>query len=724
MDDTADPKTAPVSKERTEKRHRRPAKNTLVERPTQSKTQKSKIIEKKTSVRDSAPNVTAIDLLLNIGSNNKYRAVKTGAALKKLITSVPKNLDVGVDTETSGLDRLACDMHGYSFSWKAGTAYWVPLSVDPKLKQLSKLLKKITAIFYNAGFDIAIVERFGAKVFKFEDAALACYFNDGIDYRQGASLKRQAGNRLDVVTVELKDLLRVKNDGNPVKDSDVDFLKLTKNEQRIYACQDADITLQMWKLKDIQNTVARMTEDDLWQLEHNIIRVVMEMELNGVTIDIGQCAVFDSILETECDKLAKKIHYKATRACKTKKVGGKSVFVNADLRRLTAKKGLNLGSSMQKQLLIYDKTCLHLPVTQKTDAGKPSCNRSTLEGIAYKHPIIPMLIEWTKWNHRRTAYTKVFPTKISIADGRLHSSFRQEGTISGRFSCSGPNLQGISLDAEEDSPVKIRDLFVAEKGELMIAADYDQMELRIATSLSGDEWLLNQYVTGEDIHTNMAIEIFGVKKPTPEQRKTAKICNFSILNGVGSQRLSRMIHKPVDHCQGIVDKWFSVVPQLQVWMNKVWDQAEQDEYIETYFGRVRELPDIRRPSQAAIAEKMKYILESGLYTDRSPNELEKIAKGTLRASGRRFALSHIVQGTAADLVKIALHNVYDATRKADMPLKMWAVVHDEICFRFKGNKRTVGKAMKLINDAMVFEIEDWVPLTVDINYGKTWGECK
>ena len=687
------------------------------------KKKKMAVVEKESSVYDDAPVVTELDRLKHIGKNNKYRIVKTNAALKSIISKIPKNAEIGVDTETSGLDRLCCDMYGYSFSWRDKEAYWVPLSSDKKLTQLSRLIKNRTAIFFNAGFDIAIIERFGGKVNDFWDVAIACYFADALKYKQSASLKAQASMRLGAMTVELKPLLKAKL-GKDFKSDQVDFMVLNSTEQRIYASQDADITLQLWKLRQIQQAVEQASEDGLWQLEMDLVRPIMNMELAGVDVDIGTCLKYDEKLKTVCDEISDKVQKFALKKCKTKVHERKKVFVQPDLRRLTAKTGINLASAPQKQILLFHKDCLALPVIKKTDKGQPCCDSDTLDALAHKNSVVPLISKWTKFHHRRIAYTRVLPNKVSSVDGRLHASFWQNGTVSGRFSCSGPNLQGISKDSESDAPVKIRNVFVAGKGEVLITSDYNQMELRIAASLSGEEWLIDKFMREADIHAEMAMEIYNTSKPTSDQRSHAKTCNFSILTGISAYTLAKQLQKSPDYCEKLIDKWFKVVPRLRTWIRDLQTEAEANEFAMTYFGRIRDLPHIKRPTRAAVHDKMKSLMDKGDYAGMETDRIEQIAIKSLRNSGKRYALSHVIQGTAADIIKIAMRRVDRDIRESGLPITMWATVHDELCFRTKDTKTNVNKAISLIREAMTYEREGWVPLTVDINHAKRWGDCK
>jgi DNA polymerase-1 len=318
---------------------------------------------------------------------------------------------------------------------------------------------------------------------------------------------------------------------------------------------------------------------------------------------------------------------------------------------------------------------------------------------------------------------------VNEATGRVHPSLWATGVKSGRFSCSNPNMQGVSKDHADDDIVQIRELFVPAKGNVLTAADYSQIELRIAASLSQEPVWCDAYNAGDiDMHTQTASKMYKVPftKVIKDQRDIAKTVNFSILIGISAYTLSAHNRKTIptqEVAQGLIDSWFDALPRLTEWIDEIKRRARVRGEMKTYFGRIRPFPEIRNPKPESIARRIKSLREREWAQDKDYDELVDIAIRSLLASFERKALSHIIQGTAADIMKIAILNVDKALRKEKMPVKMLLTVHDELLFEH--TPKISDEFHALLQETMTFKQlgPGWVPLTVDIGCGANWAEA-
>jgi len=322
-------------------------------------------------------------------------------------------------------------------------------------------------------------------------------------------------------------------------------------------------------------------------------------------------------------------------------------------------------------------------------------------------------------------YTKKLPTLLHPKTGKIHPTFWATGVKSGRFSVTNPPMQGISRDDDADSIVKIRNIFVADKGYLFTSADYSQIELRIPASVAGEMTLCDAYKEGTiDVHYITAQELFGVKKPTAGQRSLAKTVNFSVLTGISAFTLAARNNLTVDYAQKLIDKWFAARPQIKAFIQYIGAQVIRDGYMETYFGRIRPFSDAKRPSETTILKKISYFNNQAWSRGKSDEEIESIAIGAIINECKRKALSHYIQGTAADLMKITITNVYNAIQKERMPLQLILTVHDELLFHHIKSIRD--EAHDLIQEYMTIPKfgPNNVPIPVGIGSAKRWGDCK
>ena len=443
--------------------------------------------------------------------------------------------------------------------------------------------------------------------------------------------------------------------------------QLTFNEIEIeqaapYAAEDADITLQLhqtlWpQLKDIPNL------QSLYQsLEIPLLPVLNALERNGVNIDIW-------MLQQQSDELSKKI-------------------VNFEQQAWNiAEEEFNLGSPKQLGTILYEK--LKLPILKKTPKGQPSTAESVLQDLADDGYELPRVImSFRSLSKLKSTYTDRLPEQVNKSTGRVHTSYHQAVTATGRLSSSDPNLQNIPIRSEEGR--KIREAFVAPEGYTILAADYSQIELRIMAHLSQDIGLLKAFAAREDIHCHTAAEIFGVSldNVTSDQRRSAKAINFGLIYGMSAHGLSKQLNIERGQAVNYMNTYFERYPGVKNYMNSTRDQAKIDGYVETLFGRRLYLPEINA------------------------------SNGMRRQYAERTAINAPMQGTAADIIKLAMNSIQNWLNSEPADIRMIMQVHDELVFEIPTEQ--LDRAEKIIEGFMVQAADLSVPLEVGIGNGLNW----
>lgn len=676
-------------------------------------------MKKQTNSLNSAPATDiplALQVLEQLDNGVTYIACETTKQLTQVIGDCKQFQYLAFDTETTGTCTATARCLGYSFSVEPHKAFWVPIVVDPQMKLLQKLFAKKHLILFNAVFDLAIVQNHIGKRLdnEFSDMMVACFFRDTNGYEKDMGLKAQGHLLFQSPTIEMKDILKANKGVKTLTDDEIHFTDLLPDQQRIYGCQDADLTLQLWQHPEIQAAIAWMPE--IWKLEHRLIPVVMKMQQNGLKVDVAILNQLDTLLETACQTAQVEIARMVQEQCPDG---------HAELTRLMGKKKeINLGSPDQKRIILFD--IFGLSPVSKTDTGRYSTDQDTLEALRGQHPIVDSISQYARFRYRRNNYTSKLPLLVNPVTNRIHPSLWSTGARSGRFSCTRPNMQGISGDKEEDSVAHIREAFVPERGNVLTDADYSQIELRIAASLSGEPILFEAYLQNEDVHTKMAQEMFHVKKPTDYQRLVAKTANFEILYGISPHSFfakNRKVIPSIEFAAETIDNWFAVVPRLAEWIDRTKQDARITQQTVTYFGRVRPLPGIRQPSQALINQRMVDFRQQEWAKEIDSGDLYDRAVRSIIGSLERKAVSHVIQGTAADILKIALVKVDTAIEKSKMPVKMLLTVHDEILFEHPS--KYTKRIQKLVKSTMELNLgNDWVPIIANVKSGKSWAQAE
>ena len=625
----------------------------------------------------------------------KYIFVDTEAKFKKILTEIKKQKYFTFDTETSGFDPITCDLLGISFSWKKGEAYFVqlkiknkklssrrnralPCSADNKsqgslfgdvkkpdiAKGNEKWLEKLKPIFadekikkiaHNAKFDVRVLKNKGVEVRGVDfDTMIASYLlSPGT---RGHGLDALTFTELGFEKISKNDLLGTGKDKKTFSELEMENLSL-------YSCEDADFTerlrvilkpkLKKEKLETLFNTI-----------EMPLIEALSYMEDKGVKIDSEFLLSMSKKMTKKIKALEKKIH---------------------DL----AGEIFNIRSTKQLKYILFEKMELPTEAIKKTKTGF-STGADELEKLKEYSPIIPLIQEHRELNKLVSTYIDALPELVNKKTGRVHTSYNQTVTATGRLSSTKPNLQNIPV--KTDLGNEIRKAFIADKGYRLLALDYSQIELRLAAHMSGDKKMIKAFIDGADIHSATAAEINNVslKNVDTKMRREAKAINFGILYGQSPRGLSRGADIPYAQAKDFIDNYFKVYSGIKKYIDEKIAFARKKGYTKTLYNRKRYLPEIN-------------------------SSILMVKKGA-----ERMAVNTPIQGTAADIIKIAMIEVMD--KICNDKAKMLMQVHDELIFEVKDSE--VEKIAKQIKKIMENVVRLDVPIIVDVKVGENWGEME
>ncbi len=582
-----------------------------------------------------------------------------------------KKADVfAFDTETDGLDTLTANLIGLSFAIAPGEAAYLPVAHDyldapPQLDRtcvleaLKPLLEdeKALKVGQNLKFDMSLLARYGIEMRGIAyDTMLESYVLDSVGGRH--DMDSLADRYLGHKTITFEEIAgKGKNQ--------LTFNQIALEQAAPYAAEDADVTLQlhlaMWpQLKQSAELLTVFNE-----IEMPLLPVLSHIERTGVLID-------PAILSAHSQELAKRLAELEVQAHEL------------------AEEPFNLASTKQLQAILYEKQ--KLPVLKKTPGGAPSTNEEVLAELALDYPLPKVILEYRGLAKLKTTYTDKLPLMINPVSGRVHTSYHQAVTATGRLSSSDPNLQNIPVRNEEGR--RIRQAFIAPEGYRIVAADYSQIELRIMAHLSQDEGLLKAFAEGKDIHRATASEVFGVPldKVTGEQRRSAKAINFGLIYGMSAFGLARQLGIPRGEAQRYMDLYFERYPGVLDYMERTRQQASEQGYVSTLDGRRLYLPDVR-----------------------SSNAMR-------RKAAERAAINAPMQGTAADIIKRAMIEVDAWLQGQEKPLvRAIMQVHDELVFEV--HESVIEEASQRIRQLMEGSMTLAVPLKVDVGVGMNWDEA-
>ena len=570
-----------------------------------------------------------------------YKAILTKEELSSYIEKAIKNGCVAYDSETDSLNQITANIIGFSLSCKEGEGVYIPLShpTDDLFAEnkgmdkqeafsiLEKLFKaeNMNIVFHNAKFDLKVLISNGFMKDTYKDGDIFDYIKASIQdtmiatwiltpdrpARYGYSLEYLGETVLGLKGIEFDDIVAK---GQTFSDIELD-------KAYPYASEDADFTYQLWTVfeKELKE------KEKLWtvysELEMKVLPILINMELTGIHLDSKALLAYDKELTSGIADTEKKIY----------EIVGHE---------------FNIASPKQLQEVLFEER--KLKPGKKTKTGY-STDTSVLEQLAHEDPVPKLILEYREMAKLQSTYVEPLPS-MTESDGRIHTDFVQTGTATGRLSCRDPNLQNIPIRNEAGR--KIRSAFTAPEGKVLISADYAQIELVVLAHLSGDENMCKAFNDGTDVHKATASLIFGVdpEDVSPEMRRTAKVINFGVIYGMSAFRLAQDLEIPRTDAANFIDSYFKMYSSINSFIHETIQKAEETGYVETIFGRRREITNIN-----------------------SKNKVEK-------AAAERVAVNTPVQGSAADIVKSAMLNVSKALKESNSPAKILLQVHDELIF--------------------------------------------
>jgi len=601
--------------------------------------------------------------------DSSYETILTEQHFNDWLTRLEKAELFAFDTETTSLDYSKARIVGVSFAVTPGQAAYVPLAHDypgaPDQLDRSAILEKLRPLLENPDkaklgqnlkYDMHVLANHGIALRGIaHDTMLESYVLNSTATKH--NMDDLAKEYLGVETIHYEDVA-----GKGAKQ--IGFQEVSIEQAAPYAAEDADITLQLHQLLNAKLAQQPRLLELYSDMEVPLISVLARIENNGVLIDAAMLAQQSLELSSQIISLEQYAH---------------------DLAGQT----FNLGSPKQIQEILYDQQ--KLPVLKKTPKGQPSTEESVLQELAVDYPLPKLILEYRSLSKLKSTYTDKLPQQVDRQTGRIHTSYHQAVAATGRLSSSDPNLQNIPIRSEEGR--KIRQAFIAPEGKKIVAADYSQIELRIMAHLSADNGLLKAFSEGQDVHRATAAEVFGVapEQVTTDLRRSAKAINFGLIYGMSSFGLAQQLGLSRSQAQSYIDLYFARYPGVLNYMDRIREQAREQGYIETLFGRRLYLPEINSRNAAR------------------------------RQYAERTAINAPMQGTAADIIKRAMIAADRWLYKDTPDAKMIMQVHDELVFEIAQNQ--VDDCAAKIRSIMCTAADLDVPLLVDIGIGNNWDEA-
>ena len=600
--------------------------------------------------------------------NSSYVCISTEKSLKELIKKASKAKTIALDTETTGLDYMDTELVGISLSYQAGEAYYIPLKhdddsvdqldLDIVLKELRPLLEGSSnkIIGQNIKFDRNVLAKYGVDIASIKNDTMM------MSYVLDASATRHNLDALSSFYLNYKTSTFEEVAGKGTKQ--VTFDKVPLDKATHYAAEDADITLRLYEALEPKLNSIKPLKKLMEEIEIPLIEVLSDMEQNGMLLNSKILSSQSKDLESRIDKLEKLAY----------EIAGEE---------------FNLGSTKQLREIFFEK--LNYRIIKKTPGGQPSTDEKVLQELSEEYELPKVLLEHRTLSKLKSTYTDKLPGQISSNTGKVHTSFHQAVTTTGRLSSSDPNLQNIPIRTEDGR--RIRQAFEATEGNKIISADYSQIELRVMAHLSKDKGLLEAFNQGEDIHAKTASEVFDVElnKVTTDLRRNAKAINFGLIYGISAFGLGRQLGINRNLAAEYMAMYFEKYPGVKTYMETTKDTARDTGYIETLFGRRLYLRDINA------------------------------SNAIRRQASERVAINAPVQGSAADIMKIAMINAYRALKKSKSKAQLTLQVHDELIVDTP--KEETDKVISILTKSMQEAANLDVPLEVDIGIGSNWDQA-
>jgi DNA polymerase-1 len=594
----------------------------------------------------------------------KYHVVETETALDTLVSQLRSAGEFAIDTETSATNAMIADLVGISVSSTPGEAFYIPvghrtLSEITQLP-LSKVVEKlqplltddsIAKVAQNGKYDMIVLGRHGLL---FETLQFDTMIAAHLAGEKTLGLKALVFNKLGIEMTPITDLI-----GKGAKQLSMAMVDIAQASD--YACADADMTLRIKQIMEEE-----LVKEQLWDLfketEMSLVPVLVVMERNGVALDAEQLKSMSVSMGEELKRLESEIYNDAGRS-------------------------FNVNSSQQLAVVLFEELKLSKP--RKTKSGY-STDASVLEELRGSHPVIERILEYRQIAKLKSTYTDSLLSLINPETGRVHTSYNQAGTSTGRLSSSEPNLQNIPVRGEMGR--KIRKAIVAQPGWFLISADYSQIDLRALAHLSGDRELIDTFLRDEDVHTATASRIFNVSpgEVTADMRRVAKTVNFGVIYGMSEYGLEQATEFNRAEAAQFIASYFEKYPGVRRYLEQTKQQARDTGYVSTVLGRRRYIPEINSTNRQ------------------------------IREAAERMAINMPVQGTSADIIKLAMIHLHREMKQERLKSKMILQVHDELVFEVPPEELDTMKslAMNLMQQSMKLD----VPLKIDLKTGRNWGE--
>lgn len=594
-----------------------------------------------------------------------YQIIQGDLALKLLLQNLQNQTSVCFDTETTGLDALNAELVGIAFSYEKGKGFYVPFpeNQDEAMVLMEKLKpffenEAIEKIGQNLKYDLKILSNYNITVKgKLFDTMIAHYLINP-DMRHNMDILSETYLKYSPKSIEE---LIGKKGKNQKSMSDVPL-----EDVKEYAVEDADITFQL--KEHFQPILEKVGTKKLFdEIEIPLVPVLAAMEKEGIRLDVDFLKSMSMDMQKEINAFEQQIYE-------------------------TAGEKFNLASPKQLGEILFDKLKIGGAKQKKTKTGQYATGEEVLSYLANEHQIVKDILEWRQMVKLQNTYIDALPNQVDKKTGRVHTDYMQTVAATGRLSSNNPNLQNIPIRTERGR--LIRKAFIArDENYTLVAADYSQIELRIIAALSGEENMIKAFQNNEDIHKSTASKVFNVplEEVTKEQRSNAKTVNFGIIYGVSAFGLSNQTNLSRKESADLIDAYYKTYPKLKAYMTEQVDFARENGYVQTVLGRRRYLKDINS------------------------------ANAMVRGGAERNAVNAPIQGSAADIIKIAMINIHKKLVEENWQSKMLLQVHDELVFDVHNSE--LEKIQPMIKHEMENAFKMDVPLTVDLGMGKNWLEA-
>ncbi|SEL20848.1 DNA polymerase I [Aquimarina amphilecti] len=593
-----------------------------------------------------------------------YQSISPGMAMKLFMQNLLKQKNVCFDTETTGLNPLIAELVGIAFSWEAGKGFYIPFPENKNeaqelIEQLRPFFEddNISKIGQNLKYDIKVLAKYDIEVKGKLFDTMLAHYLINPDMRHNMDVLSET--YLNYTPVSITELIGKKGKNQ------LSFRQVPQEQQTEYAVEDADITYQLK-----EHFTPELNEANILSLFEDIevplLRVLSEMEIEGINLDKEFLQSLSEELNNDIKTLESDIYKEAGEE-------------------------FNIASPKQLGIILFEKMKL-VEKPKKTKTGQYSTAEDVLSYLAKDHKIIQNILDYRGLSKLKSTYVDALPSQINESTGRVHTDYMQTVAATGRLSSNNPNLQNIPIRTERGR--QVRKAFVPrDKDHTLLAADYSQIELRIIAALSEEETMINAFKSGEDIHASTAAKVFNVAidEVTREQRSNAKTVNFGIIYGVSAFGLSNQTDLSRKEAKELIDTYYKTYPKLRNYMSEQVDFARENGYVQTVLGRRRYLKDINS------------------------------ANAVVRGAAERNAVNAPIQGSAADIIKIAMINIHTKLKEDDYKTKMLLQVHDELVFDVY--KPELEKVQSLIKSEMETAYTLAVPLDVDMGLGENWLEA-